>query len=656
MQYQRLTYVIMSQNNTEPRSRAQPAYSQSSLRRKPDASPIPAQQPHGNARPPSDPVYREIGEKLSRNGTPSSTTAPSNLDSSYLSPPRRRPALSDKSRSGSEADSLLDLYGHPRSVVDGTDKSERDVTLDDLYQLEQEDPESSRWIHRDKLAAIESHEMQEAGIKLPRQMRSKSSLQHTKSHSRNQSTTSFKSQEPDVPATTGVREGKRQKLQEPPQQALLQQANSQQAPPQQAPPQQAPPQQGVYDEPMDFDLRTPEERALDHQPGSAMYYQPNLGRSGSRIPLPKTSPMPIAQGHVERNTPLPRTRGASGIWSGGDEEGFSYNKTRSRSNSIGSRVLLDGPEANGTPTPAQRPSSRSGIPQSPPKQRHVSKAGSINNGRPRTSNGPRNISEPQKLRPSPSTQRSSPAFPRPRSRSGIEPPRPGTAVNRPEGEAPWIADMYKPDPRLPPDQQMLPTHAKRLQQEQKEREMKAAGLSPQQPPTSDQTPERPNAKTRTPSPVTPNNINLSPNHKLDFNPTPNSPLQLNQNHTPRPDNSNPSTPSHTTTPNNNHNHSHNNKPSSSPNSGQWPLKVAPPIKPPPSRPSRNPHNNSSPTNSMLQDPQQYPHGGYSTVPKISQSTPPMSSLPSPKVLPQSMEQEKAKGGEKERGCCGCVIM
>lgn len=26
--------------------------------------------------------------------------------------------------------------------------------------------------------------------------------------------------------------------------------------------------------------------------------------------------------------------------------------------------------------------------------------------------------------------------------------------------------MYKPDPRLPPDQQMLPTHAKRLQQEQ----------------------------------------------------------------------------------------------------------------------------------------------------------------------------------------------
>jgi len=32
--------------------------------------------------------------------------------------------------------------------------------------------------------------------------------------------------------------------------------------------------------------------------------------------------------------------------------------------------------------------------------------------------------------------------------------------------------MYKPDPRLPPDQQMLPTHAKRLAQEQWEKEGK----------------------------------------------------------------------------------------------------------------------------------------------------------------------------------------
>jgi hypothetical protein len=45
-------------------------------------------------------------------------------------------------------------------------------------------------------------------------------------------------------------------------------------------------------------------------------------------------------------------------------------------------------------------------------------------------------------------------------------------MNRPEGDPPWLATMYKPDPRLPPDQQMLPTHAKKMQQEQWEKEGK----------------------------------------------------------------------------------------------------------------------------------------------------------------------------------------
>ncbi|CAO1599730.1 hypothetical protein XANCAGTX0491_003445 [Xanthoria calcicola] len=616
------------ESDTGHRSRAQPSYSQGSFRRKPDVTPLPVQQPQGSTRPPSDPTQREVGEKLSRNGTPSSTKAPSSLDPSYLSPPRRRPALSDKSRSGSEADSLLDLYGHPRSIVEGADKNERDVTLDDLYSLEYEDRDNSRWIHRDKLAVIESHEMQEAGIKIPRQMRSKSSLRHKKSHSRNQSTTSVRSQEPEVPATSGAREGKRQ---------------------------QAPPQQQVYEDPMDFDLRTPEERAMDHLPQngpSAIYHQPNLGRSGSRIPLPKTSPIPIAQGHLERSTPLPRARRASGNWSGG-EEGISYNKTHRRSNSVGSRILLDGPETHGSPTPSQRPSSRSGLPNTTSKQRVVSRSGSLSNGRPRTSNGPRNISEPQKLRPSSSTHKTSPSFPRPRSRNGIEPPRPGTAINRPEGEAPWIADMYKPDPRLPPDQQMLPTHAKRLQQEQREREMKAAALSSQKPMTADRTIERPNLKTRTPSPASPNNTNLSPeHHDLDINPppqiSPSQQQQQHQNYGPRPNDRNPPTPNHTI--------STNNSPSSSP---QWPLKVAPPIKPHNNLYSRGNNNyNVSPTGSSMISDQQHPHGGYSTIPKVSQSTPPIGSLPSPKtMMPQPMVQEKPKVREKEGGCCGgCVVM
>lgn len=36
--------------------------------------------------------------------------------------------------------------------------------------------------------------------------------------------------------------------------------------------------------------------------------------------------------------------------------------------------------------------------------------------------------------------------------------------------------MYKPDPRLPPDQQVIPTHAKRMQQEQWEREGKVPAI------------------------------------------------------------------------------------------------------------------------------------------------------------------------------------
>ena len=54
--------------------------------------------------------------------------------------------------------------------------------------------------------------------------------------------------------------------------------------------------------------------------------------------------------------------------------------------------------------------------------------------------------------------------------------RPRTATNPPEGDPPWLAGMYKPDPRLPPDQQMLPTHAKRLAQEQWERDGKSANV------------------------------------------------------------------------------------------------------------------------------------------------------------------------------------
>ncbi|KAL8955485.1 MAG: hypothetical protein Q9183_006623, partial [Haloplaca sp. 2 TL-2023] len=345
--------VTGSHEHPEYQPRSVPSRSQNSLRRKANDRPLAPQQSNGNARLPSDPSQRDLGERIPRNVTPGSTKAPSVMDGSYLSPPKGakfRPALSDKSRSGSEADSLLDLYGHPRSVLDGTDKSERDASLLDLYARE-EDPENSRWIHRDKLAMIESHELQEAGIQLPKHRKSKGSLRHKKSHSRNQSTASSKDQASDGLA---MREEKRQKVQPTVRQV-------------------------VPEDPMGFELRMPKEAASEpatHRGPSAIYSQPQAGKSGSRIPLPKTSPMPISSGYIERSTPLARQRGARGTSLGGDEEGIAYNKMRSRSNSAGSRMLLDEAEANGTPTPAVKPYGQTASPISPPSQRVISKAGS----------------------------------------------------------------------------------------------------------------------------------------------------------------------------------------------------------------------------------------------------------------------------------------
>lgn len=41
---------------------------------------------------------------------------------------------------------------------------------------------------------------------------------------------------------------------------------------------------------------------------------------------------------------------------------------------------------------------------------------------------------------------------------------------QPEGNPPWMVNSYNPDPRLPPEKQLIPTVAKRLQQEKWEQE------------------------------------------------------------------------------------------------------------------------------------------------------------------------------------------
>ncbi|KAL9125835.1 MAG: hypothetical protein Q9217_005021 [Psora testacea] len=403
----------------------------------------------------TDPAQLDEMPQHVANGTASLKSPRShNVDPQYLSPfkPASRPGVSD-SRSGSEPDSLIDLYGHPRSVAaksigENSDKTDRSDhrPMDHKYIEDDEDPERSRWIHRDKLALIESKEMEEAGIIPPLQPpRSTSRPKSRREPSQELYTNGPTEHETEVGS---AEESKKSRTRSPERQEQQQQDT-------------------LFEE---FDLRTPEEIAADsylERTASPMYRQQGYRFNSSRIPLPRSSPLPIPQEHIERNTPLTRKRGASS----GDEDTILYSHVHSRNNSIGSHTLLDDPELPRSPTAQYGPNSRPTSQDSPSKIRTPSNR-TPQTGKPSTSTPNSTCQKPR----STSTTARSPSTPiRPKSRSGLE-PRPPTAINRPEGDPPWLATMYKPDPRLPPDQQILPTHAKRLQQEQWEKAGKENGV------------------------------------------------------------------------------------------------------------------------------------------------------------------------------------
>ncbi|TVY71272.1 hypothetical protein LSUE1_G009167 [Lachnellula suecica] len=329
-------------------------------------------------------------------------------DSGYLAPARIN-ALTRKdssiSESGSAPDSLLDLYSANRSGLSSMDYGERKGHPGDAY--DENDPEHSRWIHRDKLARIESQELQAAGIVLPRaRAASKSSRRET---SRDQQGNGSRSE-------AGQ---KRKRIEALPAEEESEEGN-------------------------DWDLRTPEEVAEAQNP----YQDMSGGIKGvSKIPVLKSSPMPIPIEHLERETPLRRKQ--SNGWMG-DEEPIAYSKSRGGSGNMATSPLA----ATATPTPAKRMVSDN----SPTKKAAAARKGATP--------GTRAASAPQR----PKTRSGTVTGSRPPTRSGDL--GPSSSVKRPEGDPPWLASMYKPDPRLPPDQQLLPTVAKRLQQEQWEKEGK----------------------------------------------------------------------------------------------------------------------------------------------------------------------------------------
>ncbi|KAI0452294.1 hypothetical protein F5B21DRAFT_350136 [Xylaria acuta] len=268
------------------------------------------------------------------------------------------------------------------------------------------DDENSKWIHRDKLAKIENEELQAAGIILPKP-RTQSRSRRDRSHSRRRGTTDSSEQQY-LPVSRKNSDLNHDRTPDV--------------------------------EHMSWDLRRPEEIAEDPDE----YWVSNDSGKGTRIPVAKISPAPIPPDYIDRNAPVQRKTSFPLF---DEEASIAYPKTRSRSSSSanvledspraqpGRRVVTDGSSPKKAATTAPRKTS---APAKPTTQ-----------GRPKTRSGP--------------PPRSSSAT-RPSTRSGEISPR------APEGDPPWMISAYQPDPRLPPDQQLLPTVAKRLQQEKWEQE------------------------------------------------------------------------------------------------------------------------------------------------------------------------------------------
>lgn len=379
---------------------------------------------------------RPSGQRQNSSGsarTPLSNLAPNRKDSSTNGrlPHSRVEELGQQdanlTRSGSEPDSLLDLY---RSNVSSGNVSQHHNDNDipeNMYRPDQDDPEG--WIHRDKLAKIESEELQAAGINLAKARRNASQ--------------------------GGKREtsrGRRSEERNP--------SESRRGEMEETRPWLSEPVAEEDDERATWDFRTPEEIAAEG--ASQMYSNPVLRKSGSKIPVLTSSPLPIPQERIERDTPLVRKRTISNSMS--PEEGVPAVKIRTRKGSTGSQPLQEDSDSFPT-TPAPSNSSKLLTPKtsSPTK----TKPKTAQTSPPGTSAGRKPSGTTRK--PSTNNKPGPGATPlanqRPGTRSG-ELDRPRTAVNRPEGDPPWLATMYKPDPMLPPDEQIIPTHARRQQQAQ----------------------------------------------------------------------------------------------------------------------------------------------------------------------------------------------
>ncbi|KAA8905748.1 hypothetical protein FN846DRAFT_733881 [Sphaerosporella brunnea] len=341
--------------------------------------------------------------------------------------------------SNHDGDSVLDLYGPRMSMISSAahdDASSHAVPGESIYVngngSKAPDPEASNWIHRDKLARIEGNEAADYLFDV-----GKSRWIHKD-----------KLERIEIEELQRAGEGGRRS-----QIVSTQRVEDENSDHKEEQHQVSSPIGSDDDDdeeirgPDFYDFRTPEEQAADNQSDSPRKsFRRN--RSYSRIPVASVSPHPIPQQFIERTTPLPRT---SVTPNGSDDGGATTSPLRKRSHSAASAMLLDDQE---NPLPSVSGSNVNsktrGVPSPTPRSKMGSRAGSVV-GKQRT---------PQSgHRPGTSASYSA------HSGNGA----PGSSKS-PEGQPPWALTGYKPDPSLPPDQQIIPTHAKRMQQDQWERD------------------------------------------------------------------------------------------------------------------------------------------------------------------------------------------
>lgn len=269
---------------------------------------------------------------------------------------------------------------YQRELLPGLSEEEKAQSDQFVYSQDQ-----SKWIHRDKLARIETEELEAAGFFLPKGRTSSRARRNDSRLSHNTES------EPNL---------NRAKNFEP------------------------------LSSPPSWDLRTPQEIA---EAAHNSYFTSNALTGSTRIPVAKISPAPISLDFLEHGSLAARQNSD-------EDDGLSYNKTRSRSASAAFRDTSN----NG-------PRGKRSITDSSPKK-HVRKYSASTPTRPGT-----------RGKESPGSAGSRPA-----TRNG----RAASRAKHPEGEPPWMANTFKPDPRLPPDQQIPPFVAKKMAQEQMERDGK----------------------------------------------------------------------------------------------------------------------------------------------------------------------------------------